>query len=270
MMRYKIHFMFESDKPEIAAFSRELISGFTQFRLDEADIIVSVGGDGMLLQAFRCAHNGQSVLGVLPPLSNSRGFWTNHGIDSVEQLERVLGSARGYIVNPLAIYAHYRGGKVDVLRAFNEAMPSENSGQAMLVELTVSSGGIGGSVIGPLRVMGDGLIIATALGSTAINRTYGGSSIDIRNSGIAVAGKGIYEPKDGFKPIVAADDTQFDIRILSAEKRPVRLQYDGLCIAPQEDDPFEQIIIEKDHAHSVKLLLMDDPSHRAFATLKPA
>lgn len=266
MVRDRIHFMFESGKPEIAAFSRELISGFGQFELDEADMIVSVGGDGMLLQAFRRAHNGQSVFGVVPPLSNSRGFWTNRGIVSAEQLARGLESARGYDVNPLAIHAHYRSGKVDVLRAFNEAMPSENSGQAMLAELTVSSGG---SVIGPLRLMGDGLIIATALGSTAINRTYGGSSIDIRNSGIAVAGKGIYEPEDGFKPIVAADDTRFDVRILSPEKRPVRLQYDGLCITPQADDPFARIVIEKDHAHRVELFLMDDPSHRAFATLKP-
>ena len=95
------------------------------------------------------------------------------------------------------------------------------------------------------------------------------ASIDIRNSGIAVTGKGIFEPDGGFTPIVASTDMRFEIEFLSPHKRPVSVQYDGFAINSDLDNPIASIFIERDPDHSVSLLLRDDPSTRAFAAMMP-
>jgi len=265
-MTHKIHFSFEPGKGAIETFASSLIKDIGQTDFAEADTIVSIGGDGSLLHVFRRAHNGQSVFGLVPPTSNSRGFWTNRGIEDADILLDSLSSSKQFQVNPLNAEVYFKDGSSEAVKAFNEVTPSENSGQAMLVELTIRSPN---SEIGPIRVMGDGLILATPFGSTAVNSTYGGSAIDIRNSGIAIAGKGVFEPKGGFRPIVASDDTCFEIQFLSPEKRPVRLQYDGLVLSSHEANPFEKMTVQKDRNHAVGLLLIDDPSTRAFAAMTP-
>ncbi len=262
----KVHFSYEPHKDALKRFAQYLIQDIGQTTLENAEIIVSIGGDGSLLHTFRKAHDGQKIFGLVPPESNSQGFWTNRDITSSQILLDSLEAAQEFQVNPLQAQIKFKDGSSQTLHAFNEIMPSENSGQAMLVELKVKGSG---ETIGPIRIMGDGLIIATAFGSTAINRTYGGPSIDIRNAGISLTGKGIYEPQGGFYPIIAADNSCFEIKFLSPNKRLVRLQYDGLSLNSEIENPFNQISIKKNKDHAVKLLLMNDPSTRAFSAMTP-
>ncbi|MCB9991995.1 MAG: NAD(+)/NADH kinase [Rhodospirillales bacterium] len=266
MNRPKIHFSYEPGKENIETFASSLISELGQESYADADVVVTVGGDGSLLHAFRASSDGQKVFGLMPPGSNSTGFWTNRGPENAQQLLQSLKAAKSYIVNPICAEITFADGQTKLVKAFNDAVAGEDSGQAMLAELQIE--GPGGT-IGPIRIMGDGLIFATAFGSTAVSRTYGGPAIDIRNSGIILTGKGVYEPKEGFRPIVATDDTMFEINFLSPSKRPVRLQYDGLFIRSEMNNPFQKIRIAKDHNHGVELLLLDDPSTRAFSAMMP-
>ncbi len=259
-----IHFSYEPGKPEVETFASILIQTLGQKKFEEADTIVTVGGDGSLLHAFKRAQNGQRIFGLAPPSSNSRGFWTNHDIDNADMLLDALSAAQGFKVSPLKADITFADDSSQTVRAFNEVIPSENSGQAMLVNLSVQHAG---NTIGPIRVMGDGLIIATAFGSTAINRTYGGPAIDIRNSGIVLSGKGIYEPDGGFSPVVAADSTSFEIEFKSPHKRPVRLLYDGQSINSDPQNPLQKLYVRKDKAFEIELLLTTDPSTRAFSAL---
>lgn len=266
MSDLKIHFSCEPGKDHIEFFKAALIQNLGQAAPAEADVIVSIGGDGSLLHAFRMANKNQKVFGLVPPGSNSQGFWTNRGIENADMLINALGAAQEFKVHPLKADIYYSDGTSHEINAFNEVVPSENSGQAMLAELSVVSPC---STIGPIRIMGDGLIIATAFGSTALNRTYGGPAIDIRNSGIALVGKGIYEPKGGFLPVIAADHSQFEIKFLSPQKRPVRLQYDGKTVISDPQNPFDRISIHKNEECVVNLMLVNDPSARAFAAMMP-
>ena len=265
----KIHFAHEppdQNRPStlaVAKFAKALIKDFGQVGFDKADTIVTVGGDGSLLHAFSRASQGQQFIGIVPPSSNSRGFWTNHGITDSQSLDAALKAADSFKITPLKAEITFADKSARLVHAFNEVIPGENSGQAMLAHLSMHTAG--GS-IGPIRIMGDGLIIATPFGSTALNRTYGGATIDIRNTGIAITGKGIYQPTT-FTPAIAEDGTTFEIEFLSPEKRPVRLQYDGKKISSEMQNPFERIQVEKAHERSIDLLLVDDPATRAFANI---
>jgi NAD+ kinase len=265
-MTKNIHFAYEFDNQNAVEFVTPLLNEIGQSKITGADIIVSIGGDGSLLHAFRQAAANQKVFGLAIPGSNSTGFWTNKGIDTAEILLHSLDAAQEFEITPLKATVIFQDKSTQILTAFNEIMPSEDSGQAMLVNMNIHGAG---DTIGPIRIMGDGLIFATAFGSTAINRTYGGASIDIRNNGIAITGKGVYEPTAGFQPVVAADQSQFKIDFLSPKKRPVRIQYDGLCLRAQASNPFSAISIEKDKDNAVTLLLMKDPSTRTFSAITP-
>ena len=263
MSHTKIHFSFEPGKPDIDMFAQNFIAKFGQNDFKEADTIVTIGGDGSLLHAFCQAAAGQKFFGLVPPASNSRGFWTNHGIQTPDDLDNALKTANTHSIHPLKSELVFADKSTRVFHAFNEVAPSENSGQAMLANLTLHFPNV---TKGPIRIMGDGLIIATPFGSTAMNRTYGGASIDIRNTGIAVTGKGIYDPI-GFPAIVAEDNTHFEIEFLSPRKRPARIQYDGKKITSEMTNPFNRLLVSKDRNNSVELMLMEDPATRAFSAL---
>lgn len=265
-MGQNIHFSYEPGKEDLETFASSLIKDFGQVDFKDADTIVTIGGDGSLLHVFRQAHNGQKVFGLIPPGSNSRGFWTNHGIETAAELRQRLSEVGSFKVNPLKATITFKDGSARTVRAFNEVAPTASRGQAMLVNLKINGPG---SQIGPIRIMGDGIIVATPFGSTAMNKTYGGASIDIRNSGIAVTGKGIYEPGIGLGPTVASNETRFEIEFLSPHKRPVYIAYDGFAVEAKASNPFATITIEEDKDHAVSLLLRDDPSTRAFAAMIP-
>lgn len=263
MSALRLHFSFEPNKPDIQAFADGLINDFGQVDFDDADTVITIGGDGSLLHAFSRASKGQKFMGLVPPSSNSRGFWTNHGIKNSLGLSDALDAANNFKITPLKAKILFTDKGTRTVHAFNEVAPGENSGQAMLAHLSLHSAN---NSIGPIRIMGDGLIIATPFGSTAMNRTYGGATIDIRNSGIAITGKGIYQPAS-FNPAIAEDGTTFEIEFLSPDKRPVRLQYDGKKITSEMNNPFERMTVEKAPERSIDLLLVDDPATRAFANI---
>ncbi len=264
MTSHKIHFSYEPGKEYIKEFVSGFIKKLGQTAFEEAKYIVTIGGDGSLLHAFRKAVNGQKMFGMLPIKTESRGFWVNSGIETPDDLIKALETAESFKISPVKAEIYSRDGSSRIVRAFNEASVNENSGQAMKINLTVK--GVR-STIGPIEIMGDGLIVSTAFGSSAVNETYGGPVMDIRNTGIILTGKGIYKPTRGFTPIVADDKSQFDIEFLEPKKRPVRLLYDGFFTDYDLKNPFKLVSINKDTKNPVEFLLTEDPSTRAFSAM---
>lgn len=262
----KVHFSYEPDRPQLEGFATALIQDLGQVAANDADIIVAIGGDGSLVHAFKNANNGQKVFGLLPPDSNSTGFWVNRGATDADTLLSQLSAANGFKISPLKAEMFFKDGTSQTLQAFNEFSPNADSivGQAMLVNLSIN---LSGKVIGPIRIMGDGLIFSSAYGSTGLNTSYYGPAIDIRHTGIVLSGKGINHPKRGFDSIVATEETVFELEFPSPHKRPVSVLYDGLSIG--RDREISRAVISKDHDSCVELLLTNDPATRVFSSLMP-
>ncbi|MDB5490546.1 MAG: kinase [Micavibrio sp.] len=285
MTQQTVHFIYDPCKQPDADFAADLIAVLGQAPAHSAQNIVTIGGDGTLLHALHHAQ-GKRVLGLVPPGSNSRGFWTNRNIDNPAALCTVLTAARSYPIKPLQVDITFADGTTTMRQAYNDVsirpvaqaasaglkasynLPAEDiSIQSALLNLRVE---FAKAVLGPHRIMGGGLVFATPLGSTAMNKSYGGPSADIRNEVIVMTGIGISEPPGGFNSVVNRDDTRFTIEVLSREKRPVIISFDSFgLIANAAGSPVSSIKIHAAQSGAVNLVLTDDPGTRAYSSMAP-
>ncbi|MDA1184056.1 MAG: NAD(+)/NADH kinase [Acidobacteria bacterium] len=136
----------------------------------EVDLVIVLGGDGTLLSmAARIAHSGRHVP-ILGVNFGSLGFLTEIRIDELRSsLEGVLaGTASIDTRAMLAADASRQGQQVDSRVVLNDVVFTKTA-LSRVIDLSVSVNG--GFVT---RVKADGLIIATATGSTAYNLAAGG------------------------------------------------------------------------------------------------
>lgn len=136
----------------------------------DVDLIVVLGGDGTLLaMAARIAQSGRDVP-ILGVNFGSLGFLTEIRIDELTPaLERVLAGTATFDERAmLAATAHHADGEVDERVVLNDVVFTK-SALSRMIDLSVWVNG--GFVT---RVKADGLIIASATGSTAYNLAAGG------------------------------------------------------------------------------------------------
>ncbi len=136
----------------------------------EVDLVIVLGGDGTLLaMAARIAQAGRDIP-ILGVNFGSLGFLTEIRIDELTpSLERVLDGTAVFDERAmLAADAYRKGQQVDSRIVLNDVVFTK-AALSRMIELSVSvSGGF------VTRVKADGLIIASATGSTAYNLAAGG------------------------------------------------------------------------------------------------
>jgi NAD+ kinase len=134
------------------------------------DLVIVLGGDGTLLaMADRIAQTGRDVP-ILGVNFGSLGFLTEIRIDELfPSLEAVINGTAIYDERlMLAATASLRG-KADESRVVLNAVVFTKGALSRMIELSVS---VSGRFV--TRVKADGLIIASATGSTAYNLAAGG------------------------------------------------------------------------------------------------
>ena len=134
-----------------------------QKELPETQLIISVGGDGTLLRVTRqVAGWDVPILGIN---AGSLGFLTElDGSDAVEHLEDII-NGKGWVEQRSMLEASLDGSK---WQAMNEVAISRG-GAARTIQISVE--------VDDTRMFafsGDGLLVATATGSTAYNLAAGG------------------------------------------------------------------------------------------------
>jgi NAD+ kinase len=137
---------------------------------DAVDLVVVLGGDGTLLaMAARIAQAGRDIP-ILGVNFGSLGFLTEIRIDELlPSLEHVLDGAATFDTRAMLEAAAYRKGQqVDARVVLNDVVFTK-AALSRMIELSVSVDG--GFVT---RVKADGLILASATGSTAYNLAAGG------------------------------------------------------------------------------------------------
>jgi NAD+ kinase len=136
----------------------------------DVDLVVVLGGDGTLLaMAARIAKTGRDIP-ILGVNFGSLGFLTEIRIDELlPSLDSVLAGTATFDERAmLAAEAHRKDAAVDVRIALNDVVFTK-AAISRMIELSVwVSGGF------VTRVKADGLIVASATGSTAYNLAAGG------------------------------------------------------------------------------------------------
>ncbi|HQO39027.1 MAG TPA: NAD(+)/NADH kinase [Spirochaetota bacterium] len=158
--------------PDYDIHTHPSISGYVSANnnLLSPDLVIAIGGDGTFLKTARMfIDSGAPIFGIN---RGKMGFLTEFSPDEYEKyLLRILDGE--YMVTEKTVMkaVHSRNGAETVLFFFNDAVISKGSfSRAIEIELNIDG-------LFMNKYSGDGLIVATATGSTAYSLSAGGPII---------------------------------------------------------------------------------------------
>jgi NAD+ kinase len=208
-----------------------------------ADVIVALGGDGLMLQTLH------RFMGLNKPIygmnRGSVGFLMNEF--RVFDLKQRLEEAEPSVVHPLLMSATNSQGAVENRRAINEVSIWRQTYQAAKMRVLID----GTERLSEL--VGDGLLVATPVGSTAYNLSAHGPILPLDATMMALTPICPFRPR-GWRGALLGDTLEVTVDILEAEKRPVAATADHY-----EMRDVVQVTIAMDHATG--LVVLHDPGH---------
>jgi len=189
---------------------RLLSEKYETVELDDADIIVALGGDGYMLEAIH--RNMKRNLPIYGMNRGTVGFLLNaFNIDSL--MER-LDSAHEVKLSPLHMRVTTDSGIEQEAYAFNEVSLLRQTRQAANLQVKVD---------GKVRIetlMCDGCLVATPAGSTAYNLSAHGPILPIGSDVIALTPISAFRPRR-WQGAVLPQDAKIHLTVLDYYKRPV-------------------------------------------------
>ncbi len=209
----------------------------------EADVVVALGGDGLMLSALhRFMASSKPIYGMN---RGSVGFLMNEFRED-GLIDRIRAASLS-IVHPLVMEARNTAGEVTRARALNEVSILRQSYQAAKLEISVD-----GTVRLP-ELVADGVMLSTPTGSTAYNYSVNGPILPLDAPLVALT------PISGFRPrhwrgALLSDHVRVHIRVLEGEKRPVAVFADHFELRDARE---VDIMME----HTVNLYLLHDSGH---------
>lgn len=218
MPRRKIAFV-ASNAPLATAAQTLLSERHGNAPLDQAEVVVALGGDGFMLQTLHATQASQAP--VYGMNRGTVGFLMNeYGEDDL--LER-LDAAEEEIINPLIMTALTTDGTTHTALAINEVSLLRAGPQAAKLRITVD---------GKMRLQElvcDGALVATPAGSTAYNYSAHGPILPIGSGVLALTAMAAFRPRRWRGALLPQGATvRFDV--LDAKKRPVMADADGKSV----------------------------------------
>jgi NAD+ kinase len=209
----------------------------------DADVIVALGGDGLMLQTL---HNfmeaGKPIYGMN---RGTIGFMMNEYRE--DALKERLAAAEESVIHPLAMRAVDASGKIHTARAINEVSLFRQTYQVARLRILVD----GKERLAQLD--GDGVMVATPAGSTAYNLSAQGPIIPIGAALLALTSISPFRPRR-WRGALLPDTAVVSIEVLDPDKRPVA------AVADHYEVRFVRTVeIRMEHAIALRMLF--DPGH---------
>jgi NAD+ kinase len=208
------------------------------------DIVIVLGGDGFMLHSLHRFMNFDIKFygincGKVGFLLNSY----NNEIDLYKKLEQSSTLA----IYPLHMKALCADGSEKVKMAINEVYLARQSPQTAKIKIKVDH------KIRMEEMSGDGIIVATAAGSSAYNFSVGGPIFPLESQILALTPIAPFRPKRWGGALLPSNSI-IEFQILEADKRPVTAVADFLevhnCI---------KLTVKEDRSRAIKLLF--DSNH---------
>ncbi|MCB9686233.1 MAG: NAD(+)/NADH kinase [Alphaproteobacteria bacterium] len=203
--------------PRARKVLREVLAHLPEDWQPPEPIALVVGGDGFLLHTVATHGVAHTWLGLN---GGTLGFLLNDATDP-ESVARDLAEQRWRVFRFAMVEAtiERRDGTVVVERAINDAYLERMTGQAARLRVVID----GHEVVE--RLVADGLILATALGSTAYAYSAGGQPLHPLLEVLQVTPICPHRPK---LPSVALPATaEVEVEVHERDRRPVRVVADG-------------------------------------------
>jgi NAD+ kinase len=232
-----------SGAPEAEQAAEDLRARYGEVPQDEADVIVALGGDGLMLTALHeYMSKGKPIYGMN---RGSLGFLMNEY--RAEGLKERLASAKIETIHPLLATVTVADGATYSARAINEVSLLRQSYQAAKLQITID---------GKPRLeelICDGILVATPAGSTAYNLSAHGPILPINAPLLALTPISAFRPRR-WRGALLPNHAKVAIAVLEADKRPVNAVADHIEFKSVVD-----VIIEEDRQSAC--LIMFDGEH---------
>ncbi|MEO7326366.1 MAG: NAD kinase [Dokdonella sp.] len=211
--------------------------------LDEAEVIVALGGDGFMLRTLhRHMARGLPVYGMK---LGTVGFLMNqYGVD---ELPERLARAQPTVLRPLLMEVASESGSSATALAFNEVSLLRQTKQA--AHLRVSLNGVAKIE----ELICDGILVSTPAGSTAYNLSAHGPILPLGSQLLALTPISPFRPRRWRGAILPAI-TEVKFEILDPYKRPVSATADS-----SEVRDVIEVVVRESRERTMTLLF--DPEH---------
>lgn len=213
--------------------------------IEQATMVVALGGDGFLLQALHLMLDRRRILPVFGMNLGTVGFLMNEW--SADLLENRILRAKTFTVTPLRMEVETVDGERVSYAAINEVSLLRETRQTANLEISVD-----GRVVLP-ELACDGVLVATPAGSTAYNLSAHGPILPLDSPLIALTPISPFRPRR-WAGAILPDRTKVSVRVLDPGKRPVSAVADQ-----REVREVTEVNVAMDR--STPLTLLFDPEH---------
>jgi NAD+ kinase len=233
----KMHFV-ASARPDAKSALERLTRRYGQAKPAAADVIVALGGDGLMLETLRGRYADR--LPVYGMHRGTVGFLMNEYEE--EQLPERLNNAERAVIHPLELKATTVKGKSTTLHAINEVSLLRQTSQTAKLRVSVD----GKERLAELAA--DGILVATPAGSTAYNLSAHGPILPIGANLMALTPISPFRPRR-WRGALLRHDAQVAIEVIEAERRSVAASADT-----QEVRDVARVEIRQDESRSLTML----------------
>ena len=243
-MPYPMRIAFVASTIEEAVAARvALVARYGDAPLDQADVIVALGGDGFMLRTLH--RHMARALPVYGMKLGTVGFLMNQY--RAAGLPGRIRKARHVALTPLRMVATNARGQRSEAIAINEVSLLRSSRQTARIAVAID---------GTMRIADlycDGAIVATPAGSTAYNLSAHGPILPLGAGLLALTPINAFRPRR-WRGALLPRHSKVEFTILDSRKRPVAAAADSVEIP----NVVKVVVTE---ATDIELTLLFDPEH---------
>ena len=242
MSEQKIGFVASSTAPAQTAlkYLKEL---YGDISLEEANIIVALGGDGFMIEMLhKFIHRNLPIYGMN---RGSVGFLMNAYTE--QNLPKRLKAAQLASIHPVLMRAQCSDGSVVKGLAINEVSLLRETRYAAKVKISVDQ------KVRLDELVCDGVLVATPAGSTAYNLSAHGPILPLGSKLMALTPICAFRPRR-WRGALIPETASIDIEILNPDKRPVSATADYTNARS-----VTRVSISQEQQQTLRLLF--DPEH---------
>jgi len=239
-----------SETEEARAALRSLSHRYGNVPAEQADAIVALGGDGLMLQTLHAYMDSRKPIYGMN--RGSVGFLMNEYRE--DDLKDRIAKADVTTIRPLEMTATGEKGETHKALAINEVSLLRQTSQAARLRISVD---------GRVRLeelVCDGCIVSTPAGSTAYNLSAHGPILPISAQLLALTPISAFRPRR-WRGALLPNWARVDIEILDPQKRPVSASADHrefrrvTHVAIRESTDLEGLIMfDSDHGWDERIL----------------
>ena len=210
-------FFFNSSENLEAMNARDFfIKKYGQNKIEEADVIIPIGGDGFLLKNL---HDFNELKTPFFGINyGSIGFLMNSRAD--ENLEKIIENSHETILKTLEMKAIDINNKSFSSIAYNEVSMMRQTHQAAKINIEINN------IERMQELICDGVLVSTPAGSTAYNLSAHGSIIPLDSDLLALTPISAFRPRR-WKGALLKQKNKINFNVINFKNRPVSVTADN-------------------------------------------